>query len=155
MIYILEDDEPIRTMLMYALMKDEENKGFECPSAFWKAMEEKAPQLIILDLMLPEEDGLSVLKKLKASPAWEDIPVLILSAKDSEVDKAIGLDLGADDYLAKPFGIMELASRVKAIRRRYEKTKKKETILRCRTIELNETKHEVTKDNECSPHKRG
>lgn len=73
MIYILEDDEPIRTMLMYALMKDEENKGFECPSAFWKAMEEKAPQLIILDLMLPEEDGLSVLKKLKASPAWEDI----------------------------------------------------------------------------------
>lgn len=148
MIYILEDDEPIRTMLMYALMKEEENKGFECPSAFWKAMEEKAPQLIILDLMLPEEDGLSVLKKLKASPAWEDIPVLILSAKDSEVDKAIGLDLGADDYLAKPFGIMELASRVKAIRRRYEKTKKKETILRCRTIELNETKHEVTKDNE-------
>lgn len=90
-----------------------------------KAMEEKAPQLIILDLMLPEEDGLSVLKKLKASPAWEDIPVLILSAKDSEVDKAIGLDLGADDYLAKPFGIMELASRVKAIRRRYEKTKRK------------------------------
>ena len=80
MIYSLEDDEPIRTMLMYALMKDEENKGFECPSAFWKAMEEEAPQLIILDLMLPEEDGLSVLKKLKASPAWEDIPCLLYTS---------------------------------------------------------------------------
>lgn len=109
-------------------------------------MNQQAPQLIILDLMLPEEDGLSILKKLKANPRWEDIPVLILSAKDSEVDKAIGLDLGADDYLAKPFGIMELTSRIKAIRRRYEKTKKKGSLLRCGTIELNEEKHEVTKD---------
>lgn len=146
MIYILEDDESIRTMLSYALMKEEESKGFEYPSAFWKAMNQQAPQLIILDLMLPEEDGLSILKKLKANPRWEDIPVLILSAKDSEVDKAIGLDLGADDYLAKPFGIMELTSRIKAIRRRYEKTKKKGSLLRCGTIELNEEKHEVTKD---------
>lgn len=146
MIYILEDDESIRTMLSYALMKEEESKGFEYPSAFWKAMNRQAPQLIILDLMLPEEDGLSILKKLKANPRWEDIPVLILSAKDSEVDKAIGLDLGADDYLAKPFGIMELTSRIKAIRRRYEKTKKKGSLLRCGTIELNEEKHEVTKD---------
>ncbi|EOS61957.1 hypothetical protein C815_00280 [Firmicutes bacterium M10-2] len=146
MIYILEDDESIRTMLSYALMKEEESEGFEYPSDFWKAMNRQTPQLIILDLMLPEEDGLSILKKLKANPRWEDIPVLILSAKDSEVDKAIGLDLGADDYLAKPFGIMELTSRIKAIRRRYEKTKKKGLLLRCGTIELNEEKHEVTKE---------
>lgn len=146
MIYILEDDESIRTMLSYALLKEDESQGFERPGAFWQAMEEEIPQIIVLDLMLPEEDGLSILKKLKASEAWEDIPVLILSAKDSEVDKAIGLDLGADDYLAKPFGIIELTSRVKAIKRRYEKTKKKDRILKRGTIELNESKHEVTKD---------
>jgi two-component system alkaline phosphatase synthesis response regulator PhoP len=148
MIYILEDDASIKTMLSYAIQKEDETKGFEKPSLFWKALKEEACDLIILDLMLPEEDGLTILKKLKQDPNWEDIPVLILSAKDSEVDKAIGLDHGADDYLAKPFGIMELLSRIKAIKRRYEKTKKKQSFKQIGPVVFDAEKHQVKVDND-------
>lgn len=119
MIYFLEDDSSIREMVVYTLNSyGLEAVGYERPSLFWKAMEKGAPSLVLLDLMLPEEDGLSVLHKLRLSPETARIPVLILTAKGSEYDKVIGLDSGADDYLVKPFGIMELVSRIKALLRR-------------------------------------
>lgn len=119
MIYFLEDDNSIREMVVYTLNSyGLEAVGFERPSLFWKAMEKGAPSLLLLDIMLPEEDGLSVLHKLRSSPETARMPVLILTAKGSEYDKVIGLDSGADDYLVKPFGIMELVSRIKALMRR-------------------------------------
>lgn len=114
MIYILEDDAGIRKMVVYTLnsqgMKAE---GFERPSEFWRAMEEKRPDLLLLDIMLPEEDGMQVLKKLRADPKTRKLPVLMLTAKSTEFDKVLGLDEGADDYITKPFGIMELMARIR------------------------------------------
>ncbi len=121
MIYLLEDDSNIRKLVVYTLKTSGmEAEGFAAPSAFYKAMEKSLPTLILLDIMLPEEDGLSVLAKLKAAPDTASIPVIILTAKSSEFDKVIGLDSGADDYMTKPFGMMELLSRVKALLRRTE-----------------------------------
>lgn len=123
MIYLLEDDENIRKLVCYALEKEGYNvMGFEKPTDFWKEMKNENPQLVLLDIMLPEEDGLCVLKKLQGTERTKNIPVIMLTAKDSEFDKVTGLDLGADDYIAKPFGITELTSRVRAVLRRYEKT---------------------------------
>ena len=114
MIYILEDDAGIRKRVVYTLnsqgMKAE---GFERPSEFWRAMEEKRPDLLLLDIMLPEEDGMQVLKKLRADPKTRKLPVLMLTAKSTEFDKVLGLDEGADDYITKPFGIMELMARIR------------------------------------------
>lgn len=114
MIYILEDDAGIRKLVLYALnsqgMKAE---GFERPSEFWRAMEEKRPDLLLLDIMLPEEDGMQVLRKLRAEPKTARLPVLMLTAKGTEYDKVQGLDEGADDYITKPFGIMELMARIR------------------------------------------
>ena len=122
MIYCLEDDSSIREMIIYTLQSyGMESKGFDRPSAFWKAMESGTPDLILLDIMLPEEDGLSILGKLRAISATADLPVLMLTAKSSEYDKVVGLDNGADDYLAKPFGIMELLARIRALLRRSER----------------------------------
>lgn len=122
MIYCLEDDSSIREMIIYTLQSyGMEAKGFDRPSAFWKAMESDTPDLILLDLMLPEEDGLSILNRLRSVSATADLPVLILTAKSSEYDKVVGLDNGADDYLAKPFGIMELLARIRALLRRAER----------------------------------
>lgn len=119
MIYFLEDDSSIREMVVYTLNSyGLDAIGFEKPSLFWKALEKEVPSLLLLDLMLPEEDGLTVLHKLRASSETARLPVLILTAKGSEYDKVIGLDSGADDYLVKPFGIMELVSRIKALLRR-------------------------------------
>ncbi len=119
MIYLLEDDANIREFVLYALTgQDMEAQGFERPSAFFAAMEQQKPDLVLLDVMLPEEDGISVLKKLRRAPATRQIPVIILSAKGTEFDKVVGLDAGADDYLPKPFGMMELIARVKALLRR-------------------------------------
>ena len=119
MIYLLEDDESIRNFVEYALNNSGlESKGFEKPSDFWKAVEERIPNLVLLDVMLPEEDGLEVLKKLRNRSETRKLPVIMLTAKDSEYDKVIGLDSGADDYVAKPFGMMELISRIKALLRR-------------------------------------
>ena len=128
MIYLLEDDESIRSFVEYALNNSGlESKGFEKPSDFWKGIGEEIPSLVILDVMLPEEDGLEVLKKLRNRSETKKVPVIMLTAKDSEYDKVIGLDSGADDYVSKPFGMMELISRIKALlRRTAEETKKDE-----------------------------
>lgn len=119
MIYILEDDESIRKLVTYALeSQDLPSRGFSCPSEFWAAMAEQTPDMLLLDIMLPEEDGLSILRKLREMPTTQHLPVIMLTAKGTEYDKVVGLDTGADDYLAKPFGMMELVSRVKAVLRR-------------------------------------
>lgn len=123
MIYCLEDDSSIREMIIYTLQSyGMEAKGFDRPSAFWKAMESGAPDLLLLDIMLPEEDGLAILQKLRAGSSTAQMPVLVLTAKGSEYDKVVGLDSGADDYLTKPFGIMELLARIRALLRRTEKS---------------------------------
>ena len=119
MIYCVEDDKAIRELMTYTLNASGfEAKGFSCPSAFWNELQQKQPELIMLDIMLPEEDGISILKRLRANAATMEIPVILATAKGTEYDKVIGLDLGADDYLAKPFGMMEMVSRVKAVLRR-------------------------------------
>lgn len=119
MIYLVEDDGNIREFVLYALNgQGFEAQGFEKPSLFLAALEKQRPELVLLDLMLPEEDGLSVLKRLRTRPETRHIPVIILSARDTEYDKVLGLDNGADDYLPKPFGMMELFSRIRAVLRR-------------------------------------
>ena len=121
MIYLLEDDTNIRNFVVYALNSSGlETEGFELPSKFWAAMEKKKPSMAILDIMLPEEDGLSVLRKLIGISETKDLPIIMLTAKSTEYDKVIGLDGGADDYVTKPFGTMELMARVKALLRRAE-----------------------------------
>lgn len=119
MIYMLEDDESIRNFVGYALNNSGlMSQGFGSPKEFWSALERKLPQLILLDIMLPEEDGISILKKLRNRHDTKNLPIILLTAKDTEYDKVMGLDCGADDYVAKPFGIMELISRIKALLRR-------------------------------------
>ena len=115
----MEDDNSIRELVVYTMNSTGfEATGFSKPSEFWEAMEKETPSLVLLDIMLPEEDGLSILKKLRASPATRRLPVMMLTAKDSEFDKVLGLDSGADDYVPKPFGMMELMARIKALLRR-------------------------------------
>ena len=119
MIYLLEDDESIRKLVTYTLQHaGYEAAGLSCPSAFWAAMKRQTPELVLLDIMLPEEDGLSVLKKLRGSALWRELPVVMLTAKNAEYDRVVGLDAGADDYMPKPFGMMELLARVRALLRR-------------------------------------
>jgi two-component system alkaline phosphatase synthesis response regulator PhoP len=119
MIFCVEDDNAIRDLMIYALnAAGLEAQGLEDGKALAHALGQTRPQLILLDIMLPGEDGISILKRLRAQPATADIPVIMASAKGTEYDKVIGLDLGADDYLAKPFGMMEMVSRVKAVLRR-------------------------------------
>ena len=114
MIYILEDDASIRKLVVYTLnSQGMEAEGFERPSSFWRALEERQPDLVLLDIMLPEEDGLQVLKRLRADSNTRRLPVLMLTAKSTEYDKVLGLDQGADDYIAKPFGMMELMARIR------------------------------------------
>ena len=119
MIYLLEDDASIRELVCYSLLKTgTEARGYATPGEFYSALEIEKPDLVLLDVMLPEEDGLSVLTRLKASGATRDIPVIMLTAKGSEFDKVTALDKGADDYIVKPFGVMELVARVHAVLRR-------------------------------------
>ena len=119
MIYLLEDDDSIRKLVIYALQSQGyEAAGFERPSEFWHAVNRKLPELVLLDVMLPEEDGLSVLKKLRGASATNGIPVIMLTAKNTEFDRVTGLDCGADDFVSKPFGMMELLSRIRAVLRR-------------------------------------
>lgn len=127
MIYFIEDDNNIRELVIYTLNNScMEAVGFGLPSEFWKAVEKQTPSLIMLDIMLPEEDGLSILKKLRKMPDTKKLPIMMITAKDSEYDKVVGLDLGADDYVPKPFGMMELIARVKALLRRTETKKENE-----------------------------
>jgi len=119
MIYCVEDDRSIRELIIYALKSNGyEAVGFSEGKPFFKELESKLPSLILLDIMLPGEDGIEILKKLKSSTKTRNIPVIILTAKSAEYDKVLGLDSGADDYITKPFGIMEFLSRVKAVLRR-------------------------------------
>jgi two-component system alkaline phosphatase synthesis response regulator PhoP len=146
MICILEDDDNIREIENFAL----KNCGFVTEPAatakeFWEIMEHKIPQLILLDIMLPDEDGISVLTKLKKNPEWKKVPVILVTAKTSEMDKVKGLDTGADDYISKPFGVLELISRVKAVLRRSDSAGD-DTVITNGSIELNVEKHVVSYD---------
>ncbi len=145
MIYCVEDDSAIRELMVYTLkVSGFEAQGFESDAGFWQAMKKELPELIILDVMLPGEDGLSILAKLRSSPVTADVPVIMATAKDSEYDKVVGLDSGADDYLAKPFGMMEMVSRIRAVLRRAG-NKQPETIS-YGSIFLDTGKHTVTAD---------
>lgn len=142
MIFCLEDDSGIRELAVYTLRASGlEAEGFSCPSEFFAALSAEKPELILLDIMLPEEDGISVLKKLRANPATANIPVIMESAKGTEYDKVIGLDLGADDYLAKPYGMMEMVSRVRAVLRRVKT--EKGGVTKVGEIEIDRLAHRV------------
>ncbi len=146
MIYCVEDDSTIRDLVVYTLKASGfEAKGFESGTTFREAMKQALPSLILLDVMLPGEDGLSILKSIRSNPQTSDIPVIMATAKDSEYDTVIGLDSGADDYLAKPFGMMEMVSRIKAVLRRTA-NKQRPAKLKCSAIELDEGRHTVAVD---------
>ncbi|MGN0482079.1 MAG: response regulator transcription factor [Lachnospiraceae bacterium] len=147
-IYIVEDDESIREIEQYALKSGGfEADGFENSKDFFKALEDKIPDLIILDIMLPDEDGLQVLRKLRKKSATRRIPIIMVTAKSSEIDKVKGLDQGADDYMTKPFGVMELLSRVKAMLRRTREFAE-ESQLFYEDIVVDLEKHSVTVSGE-------
>lgn len=143
MIYCVEDENSIRELMVYALRASGfEAAGFESGEGFWKAVKDRTPELVVLDVMLPGEDGLTILKKLRSHPATAHIPVIMATARGSEYDKVIGLDGGADDYLVKPFGMMEMISRIKAVLRRASPPQTR--ILSCGGIVLDESRHTVT-----------
>lgn len=143
MIYCVEDDLNIRELIVYTLQSTGFTaKGFADGEAFFIELQKKVPDLVILDLMLPGMDGTSILKHLRSTPQTADLPVILATAKGSEYDKVSGLDAGADDYLSKPFGMMELVSRVKAVLRR-SRTSQKEVILTMGNLSLNPEKHQV------------
>lgn len=145
MIYCVEDDNAIRDLMLYTLgASGFQAKGFPDSTFFWQAMTEEKPDLILLDIMLPGEDGITVLKRLRAASATANIPVIMATAKGSEFDKVIGLDTGADDYLVKPFGMMEMVARIKAVMRRT--APKTDQVLTCGDIVLDEVRHIVTVD---------
>ncbi len=148
MVYILEDDDNIRKLINYSLKSQGfEVQDFALPSAFWTALQTTNPDLFLLDIMLPEEDGISILKKLRSNPKTSTIPVIMLTAKDSEYDVVTGLDSGADDYVTKPFGMMALVSRIKAVLRRYEKSDSHKELLEAGGIKIDENQHTVFAGN--------
>lgn len=143
MIYCVEDDSNIRDLVVYALKTGGfEAAGFSEAESFYKAVSLKKPSLVLLDLMLPGEDGLSILKQLKSNGTTKEIPVILLTAKGEEYDKVTGLDAGADDYITKPFGVMELLSRVKAVLRRTSFTSEKMQIA-VGSLSLDKDMHKV------------
>ena len=147
MIYVLEDDESIRELIIYTLNGQKmEAKGFSTPSEFWEAISEKVPSLVLLDIMLPEEDGFSILEKLRAAPATKRLPIIMLTAKGSEYDIVRGLDIGADDYIPKPFRMMELLSRIRALLRRSGANDGRMEEYRVGNLYVNPTRHEVQVD---------
>ena len=147
MIYVLEDDESIRELIIYTLNgQNMQAKGFGTPSEFWDAVHEKTPSLVLLDIMLPEEDGFSILQKLRAAPATKRLPVIMLTAKGSEYDIVRGLDIGADDYVPKPFRMMELLSRIRALLRRSGADNDSQEEYRVGSLYVNPVRHEVQVD---------
>lgn len=147
MIFCVEDDRGIRELMTYTLnASGYDALGLKDGKELDEALKNEKPCLITLDIMLPNEDGISILKRLKNDERYRDIPIIMASAKGEEYDKVIGLDLGADDYLAKPFGMMEMVSRIKAVLRRSEVTNKKQE-LRNGPIYLNNIKHIVIVDD--------
>lgn len=148
MIYCVEDDDNIRELVIYTLETTGlKAKGFAEGAEFMEALAFDTPELILLDIMLPGEDGLAILRKLKSSSKTKDIPVIMVTAKGTEYDKVIGLDSGADDYVTKPFGMMELVSRIKAVLRRSGQTADKAD-LEIDSVKMNVKKHEVTVDGQ-------
>lgn len=144
MIYLLEDDDSIRDFVIYTLnSQGMEARGFPLPSLFWQAVGEQMPALVLLDIMLPEEDGLSVLKKLRATPRTAKLPVIMLTAKGTEYDKVVGLDGGADDYVAKPFGMMELMARVRTALRHAGQNQPKEKTYSLGSLFVDPERHVV------------
>ncbi len=146
MIFCVEDDSNIRELVVYTLETTGfKARGFEDGREFLEALALETPELVLMDIMLPGDDGLELLKKLKASPKTRDIPVIMVTAKGAEYDKVKGLDLGADDYVTKPFGMMELVSRIKAVLRRSRKdAQEPQDIIAVGEIEIHTKKHEVT-----------
>ena len=148
MIWCVEDDPSIRDIEVYALSSTGfEARGFEDGDSFWDALQSETPELVVLDVMLPGRDGVTLLKMMKASEELREIPVIMATAKGSEYDKIQSLDLGADDYLVKPFGIMEMVSRVKAVLRRC-KPKTSTNLLKLEGLVLNPGEHTVSIDGE-------
>ena len=148
MIWCVEDDSSIRDIEVYALSSTGfEARGFEDGDSFWHALQSEKPDLVVLDVMLPGKDGVTLLKLMKSSEEFREIPVIMATAKGSEYDKIQSLDLGADDYLVKPFGIMEMVSRVKAVLRRCKPVKETK-LLKLDGLVLNPDEHTVTVDGE-------
>ena len=146
MIYCVEDDDSIRELVVYTLESTGlKAYGFPEGSSFMEALASETPELVLLDIMLPGEDGIELLKKLKSSNKTKDIPVIMVTAKGTEYDKVIGLDSGADDYVTKPFGMMELVSRIKAVLRRSGRSSREEEMENS-GVRLNIKRHEVTVD---------
>ena len=148
LIYIVEDDTAIKELESYALINSEFSvEGFERGKELFDALTIKIPALILLDIMLPDEDGIHILKKIRSTMAYRDIPVIMVTAKTTEIDAVKGLDMGADDSITKPFGVMELVSRVKAVLRRTQKAEHQQ-ILIYKNIVIDEAQHKVFVDDE-------
>lgn len=145
MIYLVEDDNSIRELVAYTFnTAGLEAEGFDKPSLFWEALEKRKPDLVLLDIMLPEEDGIQILQKLRQRQDTKKLPVIMLTAKGSEYDKVMGLESGADDYVSKPFGMMELMARVKALLRRTEDLRPaQENRYVIGDLTVNQKRHEV------------
>ena len=145
LIFVVEDDTNIAEIESFAL----QNVGYDvecfgCARDFYERLKEKVPDLFLLDIMLPDEDGLQIIKMLKGIKQCVTVPILLVTAKTTKIDKVKGLDIGADDYMTKPFGVMELISRVKAMLRRSAKPEEKAKILKFGDIALDREKHAVT-----------
>ncbi|MBR3704797.1 MAG: response regulator transcription factor, partial [Oscillospiraceae bacterium] len=149
MIYFVEDDNSIRKLVLYSLTSTGlEVEGFAHPEQFWAAMEKKLPQVILLDIMLPGEDGLTILKKLRADRRTENTQIILITARGSEFDKVVGLDAGADDYVAKPFGMMELMARVRTALRRAGQSASADPIYTFGPLTVDSARHQVHVDGE-------
>ncbi|MCC8045834.1 MAG: response regulator transcription factor [Clostridiales bacterium] len=147
LIYVVEDDENIREIEIFALKNaGYEVQGFDCASAFYARLKDRLPSLVLLDIMLPDESGLEIVKKLRLSARTRKLPIILVTAKTSEIDKVKGLDIGADDYITKPFGVMELISRVKALMRR-TKDMEEERLIRLDGIFMDDEKRAVFVDD--------
>ena len=148
LIFILEDDESVRELEMYAVSGNGyEVEGFAEPKSFYSALERRKPDLLVIDVMLPVEDGLTITKRLRKNSDYRDMPIIMVTAKDSEMDYVKGLDCGADDYITKPFSVMIFLSRIKALLRRTQK-KDDRTVYEYETITLDDKKHRVYSCNE-------
>ena len=144
LIYVVEDDRNIQEIETFALSNvGYQVEGFDCAATFYKALEKIVPDLILLDIMLPDEDGLTILKNLRLRRETSTVPIIMVTAKTTEIDKVKGLDMGADDYMTKPFGVMELISRVKAMLRRVAKPEDKEKVLKLGNVLLDRERHAV------------
>lgn len=147
MIYYVEDDDNIRGLTLYALKQQGiEAEGFSCDSEFKAAVARRVPDAVLLDIMLPDTDGLEIMRRLRADSETATVPIMMLTAKDTELDKVVALDGGADDYLIKPFSLMELTSRCRALLRRGGMTKKVSDTLSSQGITLSPSRREVAVD---------